>query len=100
MARPRPYAGCVHADLLGDFGEGAVAVVVIDEGGDGGEDVGVTVGAVALAVLAAPDVFPVPFDVSEDDQVEFPVVIEVDPGGGGGPAHAGGWGRRRCRILR
>ena len=84
------FARGVHADLFGDLGKGTVAVVVVDEGGNGGEDIGVAVGAVAFAVLATPDVFPVPLDVAEDDQVEPAVVVEVDPGGGGGPVHARG----------
>ncbi len=66
-----------------------MAVVVVDEGWNGGEDVGVAERAVALAMLATPDIFPIPLHVAKDDEVEQTVVVEVDPGGGGGPLFAG-----------
>ena len=89
MAMPRPLPGLSRPILCGDLGEVAFAVVVVDEGGDGVEDIGMAVGAVAFAVFAAPDVVEVPLHVAEDDEVEEAVVVEIDPGGGGGPVWPG-----------
>ena len=64
-----------------NFGEMAVAVVVIHEHGDRLEDVRVANAAVPLAVLAAPDVLPIPGDIAVYHKVEEAVVVQIDPCG-------------------
>src|ERR1700722_7600793 len=46
------------------------------------------IGSIALATFAAPDIVEVPLEISQHDQVEEAVVIEVYPCRGGGPAAA------------
>ena len=71
-----------------DFGEMAVAVVVIHEHGDGLKDIGMAIAAITFAMLAAPHILPVPGDVAIYNQVEQTVVIQVHPGRRSGPATA------------
>src|SRR5437667_2777148 len=82
-------AGLREAALLRHFGEMAVAVIVVHERRDGLEDVGVTIGAVALLVFAAPDVVEIPLHVTQNDKIEQAVVVQVHPSGASRPSAAG-----------
>ena len=66
----------------------SIAVVVVDKGRGGFKDVGMAIGSIALAAFAAPDIVEVPLEISQHDQVEEAVVIEIYPCRGGGPATA------------
>ena len=69
------FAGLREAVLLRDFRKVAVAIVVIDERRNGLKNVGVTIGAVALFVFAAPDIVEIPLEVAEDHEVKQAVVV-------------------------
>src|SRR5579859_1209315 len=84
----KSFARFRKADLLRDFGEMTVAVIVIDQRSDRLEIVGMAVGAVAFFVLSAPDVVEVPLDITENDEVKEAIVIQIHPGSAGGPAAA------------
>ena len=77
-----------QTNLLADFGEAAVPIIVIDQRPNSFKGVGMAVGAQAFFVLAAPEVAEIPLQVTEHNQVETAVVIEVHPGGAGGPSDA------------
>jgi len=42
----------------------------------------------AIILRSAPHIVPVPLDVAQHNQVEVPIVVEIDPCGGGGPSAA------------
>src|SRR5262249_17760766 len=88
-SKAEALAGLGEAKFGSGFGEGAVAIVVVDERGDWLEEIRMAVGTVAFFVLAAPDVIEVPFDVAEDDEIEVAIGVEIDPSGAGRPAGAG-----------
>src|SRR4029077_19476186 len=75
------FASLRKANFLGDFGEMAVSIIVVDQGRNRLEDVGMAIGAVAFFVLAAPDVFKIPLNVSQNDEIEQAIAIQIDPGG-------------------
>src|SRR2546425_633609 len=85
----KPLAGLREAALLRQFGEMTVAVIVIHERRDGLEDVGVAIGAMALLVFAAPDVVEIPLHVTQNNQIQQAVAVQIHPGGAGGPSAAG-----------
>ena len=74
------FCRCVEAELGSHLREGAIAVVVVDQRSDCGEDIRVTVRAVPIAVLAAVHILEVPAHVTEDDEIEQSVIVEIDPG--------------------
>lgn len=61
---------------------------MIDERGNGLEHIRVAVSARVRLVLAAPDVVEVPLEITEDDEVELAIVVEIDPGSAAGPTAA------------
>src|SRR5207245_3369683 len=72
-----------EANFLGDLCEVAFAIVVINQWRDGGKSVGMAVGAITLAMFTAPDIYEIPLQVAEDNQVEKAIVVQIDPGGAG-----------------
>src|ERR1035437_464975 len=86
---PQSFCRLVKAQLMRHLSEVAVAVVVIYEHANRRENVGITDPAVTVAGLTAPDIVPVPRDITFYDQVEQAIVIEIDPGGRRRPAAAG-----------
>src|SRR2546426_262928 len=75
--------GKIRDDKIGQ------TVIVIHERRDGLEDVGVAIGAMALLVFAAPDVVEIPLHVTQNNQIQQAVAVQIHPGGAGGPSAAG-----------
>ena len=78
-----------QAYLLAYFGKGAIPIIVVDQRADDGEDIRVAVGPITFAMFAAPDIFPVPHNVAQHDQVELAVVVQINPCGRGRPGLTG-----------
>ena len=61
----------------------AFAIVVINQWRDGGKCVGMAVGAITLAMFAAPDIGEIPLQVAENHQIQKAIIVQIDPGGAG-----------------
>src|SRR6202021_4171180 len=65
---PERLGRFVEAQFMRLFGEGSVAIVVIDQHRDGWKDIGMTVATVALAMFAAPSVGPIRGDTTNNHE--------------------------------
>jgi len=75
---------------LAHFGEGAVAIVVVEEAGGGLEDSRHAVIVVADLVAAAFELFDAGVvDEAADEEVELAIIVVIEPDGAGGPAWSG-----------
>ena len=85
---PIPFGfGLADAGSVAHVGESAVMIVVIELDLLAFVISGMTVGAVAGAPLAAPDiVLRRPLDVVGDDQIEPAIFVVIEPSGAGGPS--------------
>ena len=70
-----PFAGLGETDFLGNLGEVAVTVVVVDQRRNGLKNVRMTIGAVALFVFAAPDVVEIPLKIAENHEVQQAIIV-------------------------
>ena len=80
------FARLCQAKLFRNFGEVTVAIIVVNQGGNRLEIVGMTVRAITFLTFAAPDVVKVPRQIPQDNEVEQTIAIQVHPCGAGGPA--------------
>ena len=78
----------VEAQLVRHFGKMAIAVIVIHKHRDRRKDIRMAITTIAFPVFATPLIVPVPRHIASYDQVQQPVVIEVDPGRRARPATA------------
>jgi hypothetical protein len=78
---PEAFARKIHVDFLRDIPKASIAIIVVNERGDGRKYVRVAVGSIPFTVLAAPYVVKVPYNVAEDNQVELAVIVDIDPCG-------------------
>src|SRR5271170_7048131 len=46
------------------------------------------IATVTFAMLAAPEIVPIPLDIPEDHKIEESIAVEIDPCGGSGPSAA------------
>jgi hypothetical protein len=69
------FSGFRETDLLRDLGEMTIAIVVIDERGDGLEHVRMAIRTVTLFVFATPDVIEIPLNVAKNNEIEKAVIV-------------------------
>jgi hypothetical protein len=73
--------GDVEAEFVCNLGKMAVSIIVIDKHSDRLEGIRMTVPPIAFAMLAAPDISPIPSNIAIHDEFQKSVIVEVDPCG-------------------
>src|SRR5580692_4924868 len=53
------------------------------------------IGAPAFPMLSTPDVIEIPLDISQDNEIQQAIVVEIHPGRAGGPSATSHAGLRR-----
>src|SRR5271165_7132133 len=83
--KPKPFPRFTETHLLCDLGKRSILIIVVHEWGNGLEEIRMAVCAIAFLVLAAPDIVEIPIQIAEDNEIEEPVPVEIDPRGARGP---------------